>query len=429
MIEAHSSRRARVIAAMTVAASLLFSPPAQADDVCSGSITRQTLVACALRGNLALRSEQQVTAVARARRTAANTFLPTNPELSFLGARRNTPAADATNWYVQLTQELQIAGQRGLRVKAAEAGVHAQELRVIARSRDVAAGAWVAYFDLIAAEEELRLAQRLESSGSRMAEVARARAEKGVSSPVDADVVEAAALRLRRDRGAAERALSEARGVLAIYLGVSTPIAAAGDLTPIDGVEGAARTASATAPEERVDVRALRAQATAFELEADAFRRQRVPNPRLSLYAQNDGFNERVFGVGISIPIPLPQPVGRTFSGEIAEADAESQRSTIEASRLALTVRVELETKLVAYASRRDEVGTFSADRLTRAEQALTAIAQELETGRLPVRDALVTQQSLIDLLRANVEARRALCIASVELARAAGLPLERGTP
>jgi hypothetical protein len=34
-------------------------------------------------------------------------------------------------------------------------------------------------------------------------------------------------------------------------------------------------------------------------------------------------------------------------------------------------------------------------------------------------------QQSLIDYLFAHVEARRQLCFASVELARAAGIPLE----
>lgn len=426
------SRRApaRVVAAWLAILSSSASSVARADDACASTVTRQSLVPCALRGNLGVRSEQQVTEVARARRAAADTLLPSNPEVSFLFARRNAAGGvDATNWYVQLTQELHVAGQRGVRVKAAEAGVHAQELRVVARSRDVAAGAWVAYFDLIAAEEAVRLAQRLEASGTRMAEVARARAEKGVASPVDADVVEAAALKLRRDRAAAERSAAEARGALSIYLGSGETITAEGELAPLEGVEGAARAAAKSAPDERVDVRALRAEASAFDLEADAFRRQRIPNPRLSLYAQNDGFNERVLGVGIAIPIPIPQPVGRTYAGEIAQANAQATRSTIEASRLSLSIRVEVQTALAAFTSRRDEVATFSAERLTRAEQALTAIAQELETGRLPVRDALLTQQALIDLLRANVEARRALCVASVDLARAAGLSLERGSP
>jgi hypothetical protein len=37
----------------------------------------------------------------------------------------------------------------------------------------------------------------------------------------------------------------------------------------------------------------------------------------------------------------------------------------------------------------------------------------------------VLAQQSLIELLRAHVEARLGVCVTSVELLRAAGLPLE----
>ena len=55
------------------------------------------------------------------------------------------------------------------------------------------------------------------------------------------------------------------------------------------------------------------------------------------------------------------------------------------------------------------------------AAQPIEMLRQE-GRGR---RDALLMQQSLIDYLFAHVEARRQLCFASVELARAAGVPLE----
>ena len=75
------------------------------------------------------------------------------------------------------------------------------------------------------------------------------------------------------------------------------------------------------------------------------------------------------------------------------------------------------------------EIALFSAERLRRAEEAIASIAGELEAHRLPLRDALIMQQGLVELLQAHVEARRLLCLASVELARVSGLPLERGTP
>jgi cobalt-zinc-cadmium efflux system outer membrane protein len=64
---------------------------------------------------------------------------------------------------------------------------------------------------------------------------------------------------------------------------------------------------------------------------------------------------------------------------------------------------------------------------LERAERSLGELSAQIEAERLSVRDALPAQQALIDLLRAHLEELEALCLASVELARALDLPLEQG--
>ena len=120
-------------------------------------------------------------------------------------------------------------------------------------------------------------------------------------------------------------------------------------------------------------------------------------------------------------------PVGRTYSGEIAEAASLAQRAETEAERLRRTVRLEVVTALEVVASRKRQLDLYPSDQVRQTEDTLRSIAEEIEARRLPVREALLTQQGLIDFLFASVETRRSLCIASVELARAAGLPLERG--
>ena len=71
-----------------------------------------------------------------------------------------------------------------------------------------------------------------------------------------------------------------------------------------------------------------------------------------------------------------------------------------------------------------------------RARQSLLDLAKRGDRGifvHLPlwiliaVWSDLLAQQQLIDVLRGAVETRRALCIASVNLAFAAGVPLEGG--
>jgi hypothetical protein len=61
---------------------------------------------------------------------------------------------------------------------------------------------------------------------------------------------------------------------------------------------------------------------------------------------------------------------------------------------------------------------------VTRAENSLNGLATEISAGRLSISNAIVAQQTLIEFLHAYIEAKLSLCLASVELARSAGLPL-----
>jgi cobalt-zinc-cadmium efflux system outer membrane protein len=119
--------------------------------------------------------------------------------------------------------------------------------------------------------------------------------------------------------------------------------------------------------------------------------------------------------------------VGRTYAGEIAEANASARRTQIDVERIRRAIRLELIVALQAFESRQKEREAFTPERVTRAREGIDSIAAEVQTARLSVRDAVVAQQSLIGLLRAHIEAKRAASIASVDLARAAGMPLEGG--
>jgi cobalt-zinc-cadmium efflux system outer membrane protein len=352
--------------------------------------------------------------------------------VALTGARRTVSGVvqpDVVNWSASVSQELEIAGQRGLRREAAAEEITAQERRAVAIERDVAAEALEAYFDAVAASEVDRLAARLETTGRNMAVATRARADSGVASPLEADVAESTALSLARALLAADRDLQATRIRLSTMLGrdpATTLVGVDGELVPLFGADVVARTAAGRAAEQP-EVQSLEAERRSFEARASALRRSRIPNPTLQVFAQNDGFDERVYGAGISLPIPLPYPLGRTNKGEIAEAEARAARATTESERRARDIRQRVAVAAKTYESRRLEVAAFTSDRVARAERALADIATEIGAGRLAVRDALVGQQALIELLRGYIDARRALCIASVELARAAGIPLERG--
>lgn len=418
----------KILCVAAVAAVALSSVHATAETACS-AVSRSDVVDCVLRANLAVRAEGQTAEALEGRRLAQAPLLPTNPVLSLTGARRDGDGRGVTNWSATLEQQLEIAGQRSARRRAAELEQVAQGHRIVATRRDTAALAWLAYFDALAAADALRLATRVSAVSTQIAEVARGMADRGLLSPVDADVADAARVSIDQSQLAAERRSRTSQVTLAVLLGSDSPspVSVTGALDPLRAVEAEARAAARRDGAERPEVQAFEAERKAQEATATAYARSRVPNVTISAFAQNDGFNERVFGLGLSLPIPIPQPVGQTFNGQIAEADALARRAGTEAERSRRQARGALLAALADFDTRRREREAFTPERIARAEQGIDAIAREIAAGRLALRDALLSEQALIGLLRADVEARHALCVASVDLARAAGLPLESG--
>ena len=167
------------------------------------------------------------------------------------------------------------------------------------------------------------------------------------------------------------------------------------------------------------------AEKRAFSARASSLRRSRVPNPRLSVFVQREGFNEDVLGIGLSLPLPLPEPVGRTFAGQIAENEAFSERAALLAENSRRTRRTELSRALVDYQIAREVAQAFSAERAVRAQQTLDNLSSEVQAGRVSIRDAMVLRGPLLDLLLGAIEARKSLCLASLEVVRSAGLAFE----
>lgn len=418
----------RIYAAVT-AVVLSWPGRAAAEALCGPTVGRADVVGCALRASLVVRAETQTGEAIEGRRLAQSPILPSNPLLSVTGAQRNGEGRTVTNWSATLAQELEIAGQRGARRRATELSAVAQSHRIEVARRDTSAAAWIAYFESLAAAAELRLATRISTASAQIGIVARAMADKGVLSPVEADVADATHVTFEQSQLAAERRTRGAQLVITTMLGLdpTRPLTVEGDLVPLRGVEEEARAALGRDPGERPEVQAFDAERRAEEATASAYARSRVPNVTVSAFAQNDGFSERVVGLGLSVPIPLPQPIGRMYSGEIAEANALARRASTEAERARRQARLELFTALGDYDSRKRARDAFTDERLARADQGVDAISREIAAGRLSVRDALLSQQALIGVLRADVDARLALCVASVDLARASGVPLDKG--
>ena len=403
----------RAAALMLVA---LSSGARAAEPACTEVLSRRTLISCGLNNSPTLSAELASARASAARREAARPFLPSNPTVGATIGSRVSADARATNWSVTLAQELEVAGQSVLRVDVADDELRAANSQVQVVRAEMAERLWVAWFETIAARERIRLAALLEKATGEVARTARGMTANGLASSIEATAADAAWVGVTERRLEAERAARGALLRLQSLTGQRVELIADSGLAALR-LEGAGDT--------RPELRALESLKEASSRRVQLLRRSRAPNPTVTLFAQNDGFNERVFGVGIGLPIPLPEPVGRTNAGEIAEALAAEERvqADLEGMLRRLATERELADSDVLAAS--EKRALFSTERLDGATRALQALSAQLSAGRLTVREALISQQSLVELLQSELATREAACLASVRAARARGLSLE----
>jgi cobalt-zinc-cadmium efflux system outer membrane protein len=393
-----------------------------------------TVVECALAKSPELRNEQQEVQVLRGQRVRAQSLLPAHPtvQMSFAGRRPPTSGTSGAgqttfNWYVALAQEFEIAGQRSARVRAADAAIAAQQRRALVTAQEVASAALGTYYDALASAETLTLGREVAAIAEQLATIGAARSQAALASAVDARVAQAESARLFTLLYEAERRTEELKVSLAAQLGQPALSEIRGSLDTLPGNDNGAEQTEALVAQAlmlRGDVAAARLEQELRIARVQVLRRERAPNLTLSFLAQRDGFDEQVFGAGISLPLPLPAPLGPSRAGEILATEAQVTQAGLTIERLQRQVRAEVLRALSRERSYRSQARLYPAELVTQARTDLAAIAEALASRQLAPRDALLSQRSLVEFLMGSVEVRRGQALSRVERLRACGQPL-----
>ena len=426
----HASARAALVV-------ILFGHAARAA-VCEGPLGRGAVVACALGASLDVQHARQELKVIAGRRVSAGLWLPTNPLVSATISSRRPPLQDGfrgasvIDWSATLEQQIEIGGQRGARLAEVDAEAAAQIRRVSVAEREATAAALQAYYDVLSAEAELNIADQLSSAATALSLFAEERVRASLMSPVDADLIMAEGVRVRLVRVDAEQRRAVAAARLASLLGreMGSPIVLEGtlELDPLDGAS-TPDTLTRRALLLRGEVAAYEAERLAVQQQLSGWRRSRAPNLTLSVFAQRDGFDERVLGAGLSLPLPLPAPVGHTFAGQIAETSARLEQAAISVEQIRRRVREEVAIALATEKSRTKRLALYDPELVARARADIDALRDGISSRQLSVRDALVAERTLMELLLGQMEARLALVLARIEVMRATGQSFFEVTP
>lgn len=398
------------------------------------ALTRADVVRCVLLNDLPLRAAREEVVALQGRRVTAETVLPSRPTLELRAAQRELlghPDVTAFNGGVKLSQEFELGGQRGARLGVADAELGAANQRLATLTREARANATRAYLRLLAAQENAVLVREFASLAQALAAAATGREREELVSKVDATVAVAEAARLRVRALEAERVRSFAAIELASALGQpeAEQVRVTGFLEMPAAEQISLEPLISKALAARADVAAASAERDAAQWRVKLLERERVPSITVAGFAEREEFGQRVLGGTLSFPLPLPGSLWPSRRGEIDEAQARVLQASTNVEGVARRVRAEVVQAVREEQFRADSVSAYPAGARERAREGLRSLASALAAGRLGVRDALINQRALVDLLEGELSARLGLALARVELRRASALEDGEGAP
>jgi cobalt-zinc-cadmium efflux system outer membrane protein len=358
---------------------------------------------------------------------AARPWVVANPTIgAALGARTNRVG---TAFEIQLTvgQQLEIAGERRARRRAAGAysvSLHRRldqsrfETRIHVRSLFALA---------VLARERLDTAARVRDFTDTTVHHARARVDAGELSPLRLHMAEVALTQATQAHREAARAYRAACRDLATRAGWPAEVS----IEPVGALDspimaGESDALVATALDDHPELVALDSAVDAARADVRAARREAWPEPTLGGYAAREHPPGTPFAdyVGL-VTISVPLPVWRRNQGDRARAAAALQVAETELAlrRYELTQRVLRMVDAVDTAAQR--VMGYEREVLPAFGANLDLLQRSFELGEIDIIEVSVGRQAFLDAQKAALDTWEAYLVALRELELAIGRELE----
>jgi cobalt-zinc-cadmium efflux system outer membrane protein len=379
-------------------------------------LTLNTALLLALESNADLSAARYELQAVEASVTQAGALPNPALELSMEDRRRETRETT-----VLFNQPVELGGKRHARIQAAERGRDAASAAFNAKRAELRAAVITAFFDVVGAQERLRLAQESAQLAQRATDVVSRRVAAGKVSPVEETRARVAESGVRLELNQARNELAAARKRLAATWGNPTPrferaegrIDALPQLPRLHDISTRLAMAPAIArARSEVDQRHALAQ-----LESS----RRIPDITVSLGVKRSeelGRNQAI--VGVAIPLPLFD----RNRGNVLEALRRTDKAREELSATEVRVDIEVSQAYDRLRTALQEVEALQKDILPGAQSAYDAATTGFEFGKFGFLDVLDAQRTLLQAksqyLRALSEAHRT----AADIDRILGEPL-----
>jgi cobalt-zinc-cadmium efflux system outer membrane protein len=319
-----------------------------------------------------------------------------NPQLEL-----ETPGAATDDGFgryeAALSQEIEWAGQRGLRIDAAESGVRRAAHSVRDAARRAVAETSEAYYTALAAERRLEVAEEILTSNERLLTAVRTQLREGEISTLEANLAE---IEVARSRGRVLAARREARSAelsLKRTIGIAprTPVRLAKEVPQaLEATTLRPDSLLQVALERRPDLAARTAAVAELEASARLARREAIPNLEIRVLAEREEtFGDSRFGVGFGFPLPL----WNRNQGTADRVEAEARQSVWSKNTVEVQVRTEVADAYQSYVAATEEAGIFERDVLEPARQNQQLLETAYREGKIDLPALLLLRNQLLD--------------------------------
>ena len=194
---------------------------------CQQTIDFLTALELARKNNPDWRAAEQEVEIVRGKLTTARLINPFNPVLEGQGGPRRIPGEGKhADYGVGLSLELEVAGQRGLRVAEAKRNLRMAEATYRDFARMFTAKLARAFYQALVARERLALLKRVEDLNRRLLDVTQIKFQAGDVSGLETNVAAVRYGRARKETLDGQRDLTQALLELRRFAGVEELIVA-----------------------------------------------------------------------------------------------------------------------------------------------------------------------------------------------------------
>ena len=389
----------------------------------SESLTVEQAVQTALETNPDLLAARQEIEIARGRKVNAFLFNRFNPSIGGRAWNRNNPGSgNEIDSQVMLQQEVEVAGQRGLRREEAVRNVSRVAAQVQDRERLITGQVKRAFFQALTLEKILILRKEIETLNRRIRDASQARFKAGVIPIMEYNLAEIRYGQARKEIFAAVASFQNSLVDLRRLLGWE----------PDRSIElkGQLRNLPKTLPlpdllqraqAQRPDLLEAKREVSRVQAALDLTRRLILPNPVFQGFysTETEGAEgaSKLMGGGITLPFPL----FNRNQGELVTQGGELNRGRHQVVSVTRNIEQEVKTAFQAYEAARQSVEVFEAEVLERIEENFQFIEIAYREGKIGLLQLIVVQDDLIAAQLSYVNSLGQYREAEVNLAQAVG--------